>query len=116
MVRQPTLDFIWNSVLGHAPGGEDVPLYVAPARADDLSGLPPTTLLIGDLDILVGENLRYARMLIRSGVPTDLHVFPGSCQAFMTMAPQANVSVRAFEEFANPLTRHFRVAALAPTG
>lgn len=111
VVRQPTLDFIWNSVLGREPGGDDVPVAAAPARADDLAGLPPTTLLVGDLDILVGENLRYARTLIRSGVPTDLHVFPGSYHAFMTMAPQADVSVRALEEFVGAITRHFQPAA-----
>ena len=113
VVRQPTLDFIWNSVLGREPGGDDVPVHVAPARADDLSGVPPTTILIGDLDILIGENLRYARTLIRSGVPTDLHVFPGSYHAFLTMAPQAGVSVRALEEYTGALTRHFRATVPA---
>lgn len=113
VVRQPTLDFIWHSVLGREPGGDDVPLTVAPARAEDLAGVPPTTLLIGDLDILIGESLRYARTLIRSGVPTDLHVFPGSYHAFLTMAPQADVSVRASQEFVGALIRHFRAPAAA---
>ena len=116
VVRQASLDFIWHSILGREPGGDDVPLPVAPARAEQLAGMPPTTLLIGDLDILIGENLRYARTLIRSGVPTDLHVFPGSYHAFMTMAPKADVSIRAFNEFTGAMTRHFRASALAPRG
>ena len=111
VLKQPSYHYIWSSVLGREPGGEDVPLAAAPARADDLTGLPPTTLLIGDLDLLIGENLRFARTLIRSGVPTDLHVFPGAYHAFMLMAPQADVSHRAIDEFTAAMTRHFQPAA-----
>lgn len=112
VLKQPSYDFIWNSVLGREPGGQDVPVTAAPARADDLTGLPPATLLVGDLDLLIGENLRYATTLIRSGVPTDLHVFPGAYHAFMLMAPQAGVSVRANEEFIGAITRHFQPSAI----
>lgn len=35
---------------------------------------------------------------------------------FMTMAPKADVSVRAFGELTGALTRHFRASALAPRG
>ncbi len=112
VLKQPSYDYIWSSVLGREPGGQDVPTTAAPARAADLTGLPPATLLVGDLDLLIGENLRYATTLIRSGVPTDLHVFPGAYHAFRLMAPQANVSVRAIEEFIGAITRHFKPSAV----
>jgi len=74
--------FGWSALLGTAPGGEDVPAYAAPARAEDLSGLPPAFISVGALDLFLEENLAYATRLIRAGVPTELHVFPGAYHAF----------------------------------
>ncbi len=74
--------FGWTSLLGHAPGGADVSPYAAAARAADLTGLPPTYLASGALDLFLEENLAYAQRLIRAGVPTELHVYPGAFHAF----------------------------------
>jgi acetyl esterase/lipase len=83
--------FGWSSLLGHAPGAEGVSPYAAPARAEDLSGLPPTFLATGGLDLFLEENLEYARRLIRAGVPTELHVYPGAFHGFQ-WAAEADVS------------------------
>lgn len=66
----------WQAYLGPLAGG-DVPATAAPARADDLSGLAPAFLAIGDVDAFLDENLAYAGRLSRAGVPTELHVYPG---------------------------------------
>ncbi len=68
-----------------APGGEGVSPYAAPARATDLAGLPPTFLGTGALDLFLDEDLDYARRLLRAGVPTELHVYPGAFHAFDMM-------------------------------
>ncbi|HZZ90718.1 MAG TPA: alpha/beta hydrolase [Caulobacteraceae bacterium] len=83
--------FGWASLLGQAPGGPDVSPFAAPARATDLSGLPPTFMICGALDLFLEEDLDYARRLIRAGVPTELHVYPGAPHAFM-FVPDAAVS------------------------
>jgi acetyl esterase/lipase len=68
----------WRAMLGgKEPGGEDVSPYCAAARAKDLRGLPATFLQVGSLDLFVEENIEYARRLLRAGVPTELHVYPG---------------------------------------
>lgn len=77
--------FGWTSLLGHAPGGEGVSPYAAPARATDLAGLPPTFLSTGALDLFLDEDIDYARRLLRAGVPTELHVYPGAFHAFDMM-------------------------------
>ena len=74
--------FGWTSLLGAEPGGTDVSPYAAPARAADLAGLPPTYIATGALDLFVDENLEYAHRLIRAGVPTELHVYPGAVHGF----------------------------------
>ncbi|UMG91298.1 alpha/beta hydrolase [Nocardioides sp. TF02-7] len=66
----------WAAYLGELAGG-DVPATAAPARAEDLSGLPPAFLAVGDVDAFVHENLAYAGRLVGAGVPTELHVYPG---------------------------------------
>ncbi len=58
--------FAWGAVLGQEPGGSNVPIYAAPGRAQNLAGLPPTSIFIGDLDLFVGENFR-ARTNLNTG-------------------------------------------------
>ena len=45
--------FGWRSLLGVEPGGAEVPAAAVPARAGDLSGLPPAFILVGALLMLV---------------------------------------------------------------
>ena len=74
--------FGWRSLLGVEPGSPDVPAGAVPAREADLSGLPPTYIAVGALDLFLEESLEYARRLIRAGVPTELHVTPGAYHGF----------------------------------
>ena len=86
--------FGWAALLGAEPGGPDVSPYAAPARATDLSGLPPTYISTGGLDLFLEEDLDYARRLMRSGVPVELHVYPGAFHAF-ELSPSASVAGQA---------------------
>jgi acetyl esterase/lipase len=74
--------FGWKSFLGMEPGGDDVPIEGVPARIADLSGLPPTFIGVGALDLFVEEDIEYARRLIAAGVPTELLVVPGAQHGF----------------------------------
>jgi acetyl esterase/lipase len=74
--------FGWTSLLGGPPGGPDVSPYAAAARAEDLSGLPPTFISMGALDLFLEEDLEYARRLIRAAVPVELHVYPGAYHGY----------------------------------
>jgi acetyl esterase/lipase len=85
--------FGWTALLGREPGGPDVSPFAAPARAGDLSGLPPTFMICGALDLFLEENLDYARRLLLAGVPTELHVYPGAPHGFM-FVPEADVTRR----------------------
>lgn len=52
------------------------------ARAEDVTGLPPTTIAVAGLDPLRDEGLLYAELLARQGVPTDVHLFKGVPHGF----------------------------------
>jgi acetyl esterase/lipase len=72
----------WEMYLNHEPGSAKTSGYAAAARAQDLTGLPRAHISVGSLDLFVDEDVEYARRLIVSGVPTELHVFPGAVHAF----------------------------------
>lgn len=85
---------MWRHYLG---GRTDVPAYAAPARAEDLSGLPCAYVLVPEHDPLRDEGLAYAHRLIVSGVPTELHHVPGACHGFDGIM-SARLGRLAFEE------------------
>ncbi len=96
--------FGWTSILGHEPGRDGVSPYVAAARAEDLSGLPPTYIATGALDLFLEEDLEYARRLIRAGVPLELHVYPGAFHGFH-WAVQSEVAQTAARDARSSLAR-----------
>jgi acetyl esterase/lipase len=74
--------FGWTSYLGEEPGSADVSPYAAPARRDDLTGLPPAWIGVGSLDLFYDEDLAYAKRLAQSGVPCELLVVDGAFHGF----------------------------------
>lgn len=66
----------WDLLLGEGVrGGDDVSEYAAPARAEDVSGLPPTLCFIGARDIFLSETRDFIERLDLAGVSTTFRVF-----------------------------------------
>ncbi|MGW2913372.1 alpha/beta hydrolase [Streptomyces asoensis] len=82
----------WTALLGERRGGPDVPPYAAPARAEDLSGLPPAFLDVGSAETFRDEVVAYASRIWQSGGVAELHVWPGGFHGFDGFAPQATLS------------------------
>ena len=80
MWNRPNAELSWDYYLGaqYRRGADDVPCHAAPARAEDLSGLPPAYVSTMEFDPLRDEGVEYALKLMRSGVATELHCFPGT--------------------------------------
>ncbi|MEV5714631.1 alpha/beta hydrolase fold domain-containing protein [Amycolatopsis mediterranei] len=85
----------WSALLGDRAGGPDVSPYAAAARASDLTGLPPTYLEVGRLDIFRDEDLDYARRLGAAGVDVEFHLHPGVPHEFESFAWDTDVARRA---------------------
>lgn len=98
--HRPNAEISWDHYLGGQGirGGEGVSAYAAPARAADLTGLPPAYVSVAEFDPLRDEGLDYAQRLIRAGVPTELHFFPGTFHGSALMFPDAEVSRRMHAE------------------
>jgi acetyl esterase/lipase len=87
--------FGWRAYLGCEPGTSDVSAYSAPARRDDVSGLPPTWIGVGTADLFHDECVDYADRLRAAGVPTMLEIVPGGFHGFDVVGAQTSV-VRRF--------------------
>ena len=108
MWRRSNAVLSWRYYLGAAykPGGDDVPVYAAPARArtDQLKGLPPTYISAMEFDPLRDEGLLYALRLMEAGVPVEVHAFPGTFHG-SALVRHAAVSQRQNAEMLEVLRR-----------
>ena len=96
-----TLDnnvFGWTAYLGCAAGSNDVPVGSVPARGNDLSGLPPTLIVTGDLDLFAAESVQYGERLTDQDVAVEINVFEGAYHGFNVILPETNIS-RQFHKF-----------------
>jgi acetyl esterase/lipase len=98
----------WSSLLGVPAGSRRAPAHLVPGRVQDLSGLPPTFIGVGSLDLFVDEDVEYARRLIASGVPTELHVYPGAFHGFEIFVPEARISTAFLDAREQAYRRAFR--------
>ncbi|WP_306364995.1 alpha/beta hydrolase [Nocardia sp. CC227C] len=86
--NRPSAEVSWQNYLGSTaePGSKEVSPFAAPARAADLSGLPPAFISVCEFDPLRDENLTYAHRLIKAGVHTELCYYPGTFHACHTIS------------------------------
>jgi acetyl esterase/lipase len=77
--NRPQAELSWDAYLGPGVRGTDaVPIYAAPARATDLSELPPAYVSVKQFDPLRDEGIAYAVAMQAAGVNVELHLSPGT--------------------------------------
>ncbi len=105
--NRPSAINSWKFYLGdqYTPGGDDVPYYAAPARAKDLSGLPPAYVTTMEFDPLRDEGIEYALRLLQAGVNVELHSYPGTFHGSSMANPSAAVCIREREELHGAMRR-----------
>jgi acetyl esterase/lipase len=85
----------WTALLSDLRGTEAVSPYSAPARAEDLSGLPPAFIDVGSAEVFRDEDVTYASRLWAAGVQAELHVWAGGFHIFDGAAPAVALSAAA---------------------
>jgi acetyl esterase/lipase len=84
-------ELAWGAVLAGLPDGE-VPVYVSPALAGDLSGLPPAYIDAGTAEVFRDEDVAYATAIWAAGGQAELHIWAGGFHAFDVIVPSARLS------------------------
>lgn len=86
-------------------GGQEADEYAAPARAHDVSLLPPAFIDVGEMDAFRDEDTLFAQRLLQSGVPCEFHIYPGAYHASEVFAPDADLSRRIWAGRVDALKR-----------
>ena len=102
MWNRPSAERSWRYYLGERANGDTSP-YAAPARAEELSGLPAAYVSTCEYDPLRDEGMIYALRLLQAGVSVELHQFAGTFHG-STILP-AEVSRRQQAEMTDALRR-----------
>ncbi|MGW3101218.1 alpha/beta hydrolase [Streptomyces sp. NPDC001100] len=97
-------EFGWRAVLGDLTD-DQVPAYVSPALADDLTGLPTTYLDTGSAEVFRDEVGDYATRIWAAAGQAELHVWAGGFHGFDALYPQAPISATARRTRTDWLTR-----------
>ncbi len=100
MLDRPSLVISWK----HYLAGAEPSAYAAPARAEDLSGLPPAFVGVCEYDPLRDEGIVFAHRLIQAGVKTEVVHYPGTFHASIGFA-HAAVSQRMVTDQLGALRR-----------
>ncbi|MEU1225726.1 alpha/beta hydrolase [Streptomyces sp. NPDC005828] len=89
---------------GHYLGSRPATPYAAPARAADLSGLPPAYVASAEFCPNRDEDIAYAVRLLQAGVSVELHQWPGTFHGSQAIV-SAEVSQRQNAELGAVLRR-----------
>lgn len=81
LMTRSALEWFWDHYLA-APADAGA---AAPLLADDLAGMPPTTVIVAEFDPLRDEGLAYARRLQEANVTTEVQVVAGALHGFWWM-------------------------------
>jgi acetyl esterase/lipase len=91
----------------HYLAGQSPAPAAVPARRTQLAGLPTALITCAEIDPFRDEAVEYALRLLRAGVCTELHVFPGACHGFDSLLPEWSASQRLFVLQGDALSRAF---------
>jgi acetyl esterase len=88
--------------------GKDVNDFrFAPLMLDDLSGLPPSLIIVAGYDPLRDEGIEYAKKLIEAGNRVRLSNYEGMVHGFFLMGGAVDAAKRAVAESAEAMRKAF---------
>lgn len=92
---------MWLHYLGEGYDREKTSPYAAPARASDLTLLPPAFIQTNGLDPLRDEGVQYALRLMGEGIDVELYNAPGNYHGADPLDPRT--AVQAFRVYGEAL-------------
>ena len=98
---------VWNTWKNHfgwrcylrGTDRETLPPYAAPARVENMAGLPPAYTFVSTGEPFYAETLEYIRRLRDCGIPASVDVYETDMHAFDMMRPKDALSIEAARRF-----------------
>ena len=100
------MNWFWAQYLGAETHRGSEP-YASPLRSSNLSGLPDTTVIVAECDVLRDEGEDYANALTGAGVNTRLTRYEGMIHGFNLVLGLINAAEDALDEAADRITSSF---------
>ncbi len=101
LLDDPGMEWFWRQYLQSDEHAQNP--HAAPARASDLRGLPPATVITAEFDPLRDEGEAYAARLTAAGVPTTSRRMAGMLHGFLGMPEMFGEADEAIEIAARAL-------------
>jgi acetyl esterase/lipase len=101
-LSQTQMRWIWETYLERPEQQRD---WRAAPMLDDLRGLPPAHLVVGNLDPLLDDSNRLAARLKEAGVPCELKVYEGLNHGFIRYGRLITAARRAVGDSATALAK-----------
>ena len=92
------MEGLWRGYLRDERDAKDP--FAVPMLAD-LSGLPPTLLVVPEIDLLTEQSYALADRLRAAGVAVDFQLYRGAVHSFLEAVSISSIAGRAFDETAN---------------
>jgi acetyl esterase len=103
MLSRDSMIWFWDH---YAPDGSHTNVDASPARAEDLSGLPPAVVLTGEHDPLRDEGQAYAKAMEKAGVSVSHRFFSGQMHGFFTMVNVLPGSAAGIDFVVSEIDKH----------
>lgn len=87
---------------------------ISPLYARDLAGLPPTTIILAEIDPLRDDGVAYAKRLRDARVDVQLRCYDGVCHEFFGMVGVVGEANDAMKEAVEDLTHAFEAVSERP--
>jgi acetyl esterase len=101
LMSRSEMEWFWDHYLRSPADGQDP--RAAPLLATDLTGQPPTTLALAELDPLRDEGLAYGERLREQGIPTEVTVYRGAAHGFWWMDGEMRQAAELTEQLGRRL-------------
>ena len=105
VLTRDSMIWFWGHYLADESDGKEP--FASPLQAEDLSGLPPATVITAGYDPLRDEGDAYAHRLEEAGVAVRHRPFPGMIHGFCWMAGAVEQGMVAIEQSAADLRQAF---------
>ena len=93
MLTGADMEYFWGHYL--SGDGENSSPLAKPLKLKDASGLAPAFITTGDCDVLCDDNIAYAKLLERDGVPVELRIDEGMFHGYYSMTEFAEPALGA---------------------
>lgn len=97
VLNRAEMEYFWGNYLADAKDSEDP--YACPLIGD-VAGLPPTLLVVAEVDILAEDSHILERRMAAAGTPVDLRVYHGATHSFLEAMSVAAIARTAIGDAA----------------